>query len=99
MTFAIIRYNWRTYESGGVMAVVRGRRNAEGMMVNEFEGGQSQEDRTAGWRYFLEMTDLKAGINPQEASYLRQRDLEIRESNEMSRPATSDRPTHGKGGE
>ena len=28
-SFAVIRYNLRTYESGGVMAVIKGRENAE----------------------------------------------------------------------
>jgi hypothetical protein len=80
MAFAIIRYNFRTYASGGVMAVIRGHRKAEATMVNDFEGGQSKEDRNAGWRYFLEVTDLRPGINPEKATMLRQRRLEVRES-------------------
>jgi len=52
-SFAIIRYNFRTYESGGVMAVIKGRGNAE-MKIEDFEAGQGKEDRNAGWRYFLE---------------------------------------------
>ncbi len=79
MAFAIIRYNFRTYASGGVVAVIRGRRKAEGVMLN-FEGGQSKEDRYAGWRYFLEITNLRPGINPEKATMLRQRRLEVRES-------------------
>ena len=28
-SFAVIRYNFRTYASGGVMAVIKGRSNAK----------------------------------------------------------------------
>jgi hypothetical protein len=49
-------------------------------MLDDFEGGQSKEDRYAGWRYFLETTDLRPGINAQKATILRQRSLEVRES-------------------
>ena len=78
-SFAIIRHNIRTYESGGVVAVIKGRDNAK-LEVEHFEAGQNAEDRHAGWRYFLEKTHLKAGMDPEEATHLRQMDLEIRES-------------------
>ncbi len=78
-SYAIIRHNIRTYESGGVVLVVKGRENAE-MRVKHFETGQSSEDRHAGWRYFVEKSDLKAGMDPAEATHLRQMNLEIRES-------------------
>ena len=78
-SFAIIRYNLRTYESGGVMDVIKGRGNAE-TKIEHFEGGQSNEDRNGGWRYFLEKTDLKAGMEPGKATKLRQARLDIRES-------------------
>jgi hypothetical protein len=78
-SFALIRHNVRTYESGGVMAVIKGRVNAESS-VGQFERSQTSEDRHAGWRYFLEKTDLKAGMNPTEATSLRQMRLEVRES-------------------
>jgi len=78
-SFAIIRYNFRTYESGGVMAVIKGRGNAE-MKIEHFGGGQSKEDRNAGWRYFLERTDLKPGMDPEKATRLRQARFDIRES-------------------
>ena len=42
-------HNIRTYESGGVVLVVKGRENAE-IRVKHFETGQSSEDRHAGWR-------------------------------------------------
>ena len=78
-SFAVVRYNARTYESGGVMIVIRGRESAEATL-KQFERSQSSEERNAGWRYFLEKTDLRAGMDPQEATNLRQARLEIRES-------------------
>ncbi len=35
-SFAIIRYNFRTYESGGIMAVIKGRGKAE-MKIEHFQ--------------------------------------------------------------
>jgi hypothetical protein len=78
-SFAVIRHNVRTYESGGVMIVIKGRTTAESAL-GQFERSQTSEDRHAGWRYFLEKTDLKAGMNPAEATTLRQMRLEVRES-------------------
>jgi hypothetical protein len=78
-SFAVIRHNIRTYESGGVVAVVKGRESAKSRVL-QFESGQSSEDRHAGWRYFLEPTDLRPGMNPEEATNLRQSRLEVRES-------------------
>ncbi len=78
-SFAVIRHNVRTYESGGVMSVIKGRTSAEAALI-QFEKSQAPEDRHAGWRYFLEKTDLKAGMNPAEATTLRQMRLEVRES-------------------
>jgi hypothetical protein len=78
-SYAIIRHNIRTYESGGVVLVIRGKENAE-IRVKHFETGQSSEDRHAGWRYFVEKSDLKAGMDPAEATNLRQMKLEMRES-------------------
>jgi len=78
-SFAIIRYNARTYESGGVMAVVKGRERAESI-VKQFERSQSGEDRHTGWRYFMEKTDLRAGMDPAEATSVRQSRLDMRES-------------------
>jgi hypothetical protein len=84
-SYAIIRHNIRTYESGGVVLVVKGRENAE-IRVKHFETGQSSEDRHAGWRYFVEKSDLKAGMDPTEATNLRQMKLEIRESQAVPEP-------------
>lgn len=73
--FAIIRFNRRTYVSGGVVAVVSGKTAAE-QRLREFELGQSEEDRYAGWRYFLEESDLTPGLDAQEATRLRQARLD-----------------------
>jgi hypothetical protein len=69
----------RTYESGGVVEVVKGRQNAESTLKN-FETEQSSADRHAGWRYFLEKSNLKAGTDPAEATQRRQDELESRET-------------------
>ena len=61
--FAIILHNVRTYRSGGVVAVVHGKRNAESTL-KDFQEGQSPSDHHAGWRYFLEKSDLAAGTDP-----------------------------------
>ena len=86
VSFAVIRHNVRTYASGGVVGIVRGRQDAEAAM-KRIEVQQSPEDRHTGWRYFLETTLLKAGMDPKEATHLRQMELEVRES-EATRPAS-----------
>ena len=78
-SYVVIRHNVRTYESAGVVEVVKGRANAESAL-KKFESDQSSADRHAGWRYFLEKTNLKAGTDPAEATVLRQAELESRES-------------------
>ncbi len=79
VSYVVIRHNVRTYESAGVVEVVKGRQNAETTLKN-FEAEQSSADRHEGWRYFLEKSTLKAGTNPAEATELRQAELESRES-------------------
>jgi hypothetical protein len=92
-SYVVIRHNVRTYESGGVVEVVKGRTNAESTLKN-FEIEQSPADRHEGWRYFLEKSTLKAGTDPAEATELRQAELERRESK-----ATQDAEgTNGGGG-
>jgi hypothetical protein len=93
-SYAVIRHNIRTYESGGVIEVIKGREPAETAM-KQLEGSQSSEDRHAGWRYFLEKSRLKAGTNPTEATHLRQMDLEIRESKALQEMngVVSERPS------
>jgi hypothetical protein len=66
------------------MAVIKGRGNAE-LKIEYFESGQRKEDRNVGWRYFLEKTDLKPGMDPEKATKLRQERLDIRESRSSSR--------------
>jgi hypothetical protein len=78
-SYVIIRHNTRTYQSAGVVEVVKGRQNAE-TAVKNFEACQSSADRHEGWRYFFEKSELKAGMDPTQATNLRQHDLEVRES-------------------
>jgi len=78
-SYVVIRHNVRTYESAGVVEVVKGRSNAESTL-KKFENNQSSADRHEGWRYFLEKSNLKAGTDPAEATELRQAELESRES-------------------
>lgn len=92
-SYVVIRHNVRTYESAGVVEVVKGRQNAETILKN-FESEQSSADRHEGWRYFLEKSNLKAGTNPAEATELRQAELESRESKAVEEGGTS---TNGGG--
>lgn len=78
-SYAIIRHNIRTYRSAGVLAVVRGKQNAE-LELKKFEDSQDSSDRHEGWRYFIEKTNLTAGTDATEATQRRQADLELRES-------------------
>jgi hypothetical protein len=83
--FAIIRYNVRTYQSGGVIAVMAERGSAD-VAMGQLERIQPSEDRQIGWRYFVEASDLKVGMNPDEATQLRQSRLELRESEASQQP-------------
>jgi hypothetical protein len=82
-SFAIIRFNEKTYMSGGVMAVVKGMDCAQ-RTLNDFEWGQTQEDRSSGWRYFVEETDLQPGMDPAKATRLRQLRLDLQDSQAKS---------------
>ena len=82
-SYAIIRHNVRTYVSAGVVEVVRGQQNAA-LAMRELEDCQSSEDRQLGWRYFLEETELKPGMNPEEATQQRWAEQEARENKAMS---------------
>jgi hypothetical protein len=55
-------------------------------LLRDYEFGQSEEDRYNGWRYFLEETDLAAGMNADEATKLRQVRLERGESGALTTP-------------
>jgi hypothetical protein len=83
--FAIIRYNVRTYQSGGVIAVM-GERSGADLAMAQLERIQPSEDRQIGWRYFVEKSDLKVGMDPGEATQLRQSRLELRESEASQLP-------------
>jgi hypothetical protein len=48
--------------------------------LKKLEDCQGSADHHEGWRYFFEKTDLKPGIDPAQATRLRQADLENRES-------------------
>ena len=90
--YAIIRHNIRTYQSAGVLAVVRGMQRAESEL-KKFEDFQDSTDRHEGWRYFLEKTDLEPGIDPVAATQRRQVKLERRESKALGETKTRIFPT------
>jgi hypothetical protein len=77
--YAIIRHNVRTYQSAGVVEVIKGKQNAE-LAQKKFEEGQGSTDRHEGWRYFIEKTEMKAGTDPAEATHRRQAELDNRET-------------------
>jgi len=77
-SFAVVRFNERTYQSGGVMAVIKGTESAE-RTLNDFDWCQGDDNRRAGWRYFLEATDLPPGMDPVKATELRQVRLDLQE--------------------
>jgi hypothetical protein len=78
-SFAVVGFNERTYQSGGVAAVIKGIEAAQRTLKN-FDSCQSEEKRRAGWRYFLEKTDLRPGMDPEKATQLRQVRLDLQES-------------------
>jgi len=78
-SFAVVRFDEQTYQSGGVVAVIKGTEAAE-RTLNDFDCYQSEENRRAGWRYFLEETDLRPGMDPEKATKLRQVRLDLQES-------------------
>jgi hypothetical protein len=78
-SFAVVRFNEQTYLSGGIVAVIRGIEAAQ-KTVNDFGLYQSEENRRAGWCYFLEETDLRPGMDPEKATKLRQVRLDLQES-------------------
>ncbi len=91
-SYAIIRHNIRTYRSAGVIAVIKGKRNAELEMKN-FEDSQESSDRQEGWRYLIVESDLKPGTDPAEATQHRQDELEARESKALRETETPNFPT------
>jgi hypothetical protein len=84
ISFAVVRFNEQTYQSGGVVAVIKGTTTAE-RTLNDFDWCLSEENRRAGWRYFLEKTDLQPGMDPEKATKLRQVRLDLQESCDWGR--------------
>lgn len=78
-SFAVVRFNERTYQSGGVVAVVKDMESAQ-RTLNDFDWCQSEENRRAGWRYFLEKTNLRPGMDPEKATTLRQARFDLQET-------------------
>ena len=78
-SFAVVRFNERTYESGGVVAVIKGIEVAQ-RTRDDFDWCQGEENRCAGWRFFLEATDLRPGMDPEKATKLRQVRFDLQES-------------------
>ena len=70
-SFAVVGFNERTYQSGGVVAVIKGIEAAQ-RTLDDFVWCQIEENQRAGWRYFLEQTDLRPGMDPERATILRQ---------------------------
>jgi hypothetical protein len=87
-SYAIIRDNIRTYRSAGMVEVVKGKQLAESTL-QRLEACQNSSDHFEGWRYFMEKTDQKPGINSAEATQQRQKELEVRESKVMQETKTS----------
>jgi hypothetical protein len=94
-SFAVVRFNKRTYQSGGVVAVIKGTKAAE-RILKDFDSLQSEESRRAGWGYFLEKTDLPPGMDPEKATKLRQVRLDSQESRALHSAACPARPSDRK---
>jgi len=78
-SFAVVRFNERTYQSGGVVSVIKGIEAAQ-RTLHDFVWCQSEENRRAGWRYFLEKSDLSPGMDPKKATTLRQVRFDLQEA-------------------
>ncbi len=94
-SYAIICYNVRTYQSAGVVVVVKGQQNVIAK-VKELEGSQSSTEQHEGWRYIFEKTTLKVGTDPTEATRKRQEDLDARESKAMQETQTPFAPSQNR---
>jgi hypothetical protein len=77
-SFAVVRFNEQTYQSGGVVSVIKGIEAAQ-RTLNDFDWCQGEENRRVGWRYFLEKTDLPPGMDPEKATTLRQVRFDLQE--------------------
>lgn len=74
-----------------MVEVVRGKQNAEAAQ-KKLEAAQGSADQHEGWRYFIEKTEMKAGTDPEEATELRQAELETRESKAQEEMPAFPRP-------
>ena len=88
-SFVVVRFNSRTYLPGKVVAVIKGNKAAE-RILKDLNSCLSEESRRAGWRYFLEETDLKPGMDAERATSLRQLRFD---SQEARRPALACHPS------
>jgi len=93
-SYAIICHNIRTYQSAGVVAVVRGKPVAEATLKN-LESCQGSAEHHEGWRYFIERTNMTAGTDPTEATRRRQAELDLRESNALEETKAPILPSPG----
>jgi hypothetical protein len=55
--------------------------------MRRLEEQQPSDDRHEGWRYFLEETELKPGMDPAQATRQRWTEFEARESKAMGEPS------------
>ena len=94
-SFAVVRFNKRTYQSGGVVAVIKGTKAAE-RILKDFDSLKSETSRRAGWGYFLEKTDLQPGMDPEKATKLRQVRLDSQESRALHSAVCPARPSDRK---
>lgn len=78
-SFTIVSFNQRTYVSGGVVCVVRSHHAAQ-QVTKDLKAGQSDTDHLAGWRYFIEESDLKPGMDADEATRVRQSRFDLQDS-------------------
>jgi len=65
-----------------VVEVVKGKQLAESTVQN-LEACQDSADRHEGWRYLIDKSDLMPGTDPAQATLMRQKELETRESKAM----------------
>ncbi len=68
--------------------MVKGKQLAESTL-QKLEACQDSSDHYEGWRYLIDKSDLKPGTDPTEATLLRQKELEIRESRAMQETKSS----------
>ncbi len=62
--------------------MVKGKELAKSAL-QKLEACQDSSDHHEGWRYFIEKTEQKPGVDPVEATRRRQEELDTRESKAM----------------